>query len=441
MPPSVTGSASEKSASLGNGLVLVFAVACGLSVANLYYAQPILGTIARAFGTSPATTGLVVTLSQIGYAAGLALLVPLGDLVDRRRLVPIVLTATTAGLVVSAVAPSIGVLIGVALSVGAGSVAAQILVPMAASLADDERRGRVVGTVMSGLLLGILLARTVSGLVSGTSSWRVVYVMAAGLTIVMALVLSRVLPPEHQRPRIGYGSLLSTTVRLFASEAVLRRRSLFGALAFAAFSVFWTTMAFLLGGTPYHYSDITIGLFGLVGAAGALCANIAGRWADRGWTKATTIVFATCICGSFLSLWWGGRSLFLLIVGIIILDVGVQGLQVTNQSIIYRLAPEARSRVNSVYMVCYFAGGAIGSALGSALYDSHRWTGVCVLGALIGAAALAVAVGDAVGRPTGQVRSSGPVPEPPRSDPESHQALELGGHRRQVGGVGDAHQL
>jgi predicted MFS family arabinose efflux permease len=389
---------------LSRGLVLLFAVACGLSAANLYYVQPILDTIAKAFGTSTGTAGLVVTVSQIGYAAGLALVVPLGDLVSRRRMVPILLVITAGGLVVSAAAPSIGVLIAVALVIGVGTVSAQVLVPMAASLAEEERRGQVVGTVMSGLLLGILLARTVSGVVAGLSSWRVVYVMAAALALIMAIVLGRLLPREQERPRIGYGTLLGTGVKLLLTESLLQRRVVFGALGMAAFSVFWTTMAFLLAGAPYHYGDLAIGLFGLVGAAGALCANFAGRWADRGWTKVTTLTFSTCLAVSFLFLWDGRHNLTMLIVGILVLDVGVQGLQVTNQSMIYRLAPALRSRVTSAYMVCYFAGGAVGSALGSSIYSSHRWAGVCVLGAGIGVVAMVAALIDAARRhavPTG----------------------------------------
>jgi len=391
---------------LSRFLVLLFAVACGLSAANLYYAQPVLDTIARSFGASSGTAGLIVSFSQIGYAVGLALLVPVGDLVSRRRLIPLVMTVTAASLVAAAASPGIGLLIGVSLLVGAGSVAAQILVPMAASLASDERRGRVVGTVMTGLLLGILLARTISGIVAGVASWRTVYVMAAALTIVMAAVLGRYLPEEASRPRIGYGALLGSAAKLLVTESLLWRRALFGALGFAAFSVFWTTMAFVLAGSPYHYGDITIGLFGLVGAAGALCANFAGRWADRGLTKITTLAFTVCVAISFLPLWAGRHSLTMMIVGILVLDVGVQGLQVTNQSMIYRLAPQARSRITSAYMVCYFAGGAIGSAVGGSLYGSHRWAGVCAAGAVIGIAATVAALVDA----TRQVKV-------PRQDP------------------------
>jgi len=377
-------------------LVLLFAVACGLTVANLYYAQPILDNIARTFGAGTATAGLVVTLSQIGYAVGLALLVPLGDILNRRRLLPLVLVATAVGLTASALSPTIGVLIAVALLVGAGSTVAQMLVPMAASLATESTRGRVVGRVMSGLLLGILLARTVSGLIAGVASWRVVYGAAAVVMVALALVLARVLPVEGERPAIGYGTLLRSTLALFLAERLLRRRILFGALGMAAFSVFWTTMAFVLSAAPYHYGDAAIGLFGLVGAAGALCATLAGRWADRDLTRRTTTVFAVLVAASFVPLWWGGHDLTMMIVGILVLDVGVQGLQVTNQSIIYRLAPDARSRINSAYMVCYFIGGAIGSAGGSWCYANHGWAGVCVFGGALGLVAVVLALHDVV---------------------------------------------
>ena len=387
------------SSGVSRGLVLLLATACGLSVANLYYAQPVLDAIAKTFVTNSGTAGLVVTLGQIGYALGLVLLVPVGDLVSRRRLVPIVLVIGAGALVVSAVAPDIEVLIAVALLVGAGSVMAQVLVPMAASLASDDRRGQVVGTVMSGLLLGILLARTVSGIVADLSSWRVVYGMAAVLMVILALVLGRQLPEEKERPRISYRSLLKTTAGLLLHEAILQRRAWFGALGFAAFSVFWTTMAFLLSGAPYHYGELTIGLFGLVGAGGALCATFAGRWADRRSTKASTLAFTLSIGISFLPLWYGRHDLAMLIVGILVLDIGVQGLQVTNQSMIYQLGHSVRSRVTSAYMVCYFIGGALGSAIGAFLYDSHRWAGVCVLGGIVGILATALAVIDGVRRP------------------------------------------
>jgi predicted MFS family arabinose efflux permease len=251
---------------------------------------------------------------------------------------------------------------------------------------------------MSGLLLGILLARTVSGVVADLSSWRVVYAMAAVLMVVLAVVLGRLLPDEQDRPRISYGSLLHTTAKLLFTEPILQRRAWFGAVGFACFSVFWTTMAFLLSGSPYHYGELTIGLFGLVGAGGALCATFAGRWADRRSTKASTLVFTIAIGTSFLPLWYGRHNLAMLIVGILVLDIGVQGLQVTNQSMIYQLGHSVRSRVTSAYMVCYFAGGALGSATGAFLYDSHGWAGVCLLGGGLGVVATALAVIDAMRR-------------------------------------------
>ena len=401
------GTEQTRTMGISRGLVVLFAVACGLAAANLYYAQPVLDHIARTYGASSATAGLVVTFSQVGYALGLALLVPLGDILARRRLVPAALAVTAVALVASSAAPGVGFLIGVALLVGAGSTVAQMLVPMAASLADDDSRGRVVGMVMTGLLLGILLARTVSGIVAGIAGWRAVYVVAAVLCAAMAIVLARVLPGEHDRPRLSYLSLLRSTADLFLAEPLLRRRAAFGALGFAAFSAFWTTMAFVLSRAPFHYGDATIGLFGLVGAAGALAANIAGRWADRDLTRLTTTVFALLVGVSFLPLWFGGHSLWLMILGILVLDVGVQGLQVTNQSIIYRLAPEARSRINSSYMVCYFVGGALGSAVGSWLYGEHRWAGVCIFGAGLGAAALLLALVDVVRRTSHRAAPAG----------------------------------
>jgi predicted MFS family arabinose efflux permease len=395
------------STGISTGFTVILAVACGVSAANLYYSQPLLSTIAKDFGTGSGRVGLIVTLAQVGYALGLAFLVPAGDLVARRRLVPIALVLTAVGLALSAAAPNLEVLTAISLLVGLGSVAAQILVPLAASLADDEARGRVVGTVMSGLLLGILLARTVSGLIAGISSWRVVYGAAAVLVLILAAVLAKVLPVEAPRPRLSYGTVLRSTVQLFAAEAVLRRRAALGAMGFAAFSIFWTTMAFLLSGAPYHYSDTVIGLFGLVGAAGALCANAAGKLADRERTGAATLVFGAAILASFLPIYLGRHSLLALIVGIVVLDVGVQGLQVTNQSLIYRLAPEARSRVTSSYMVCYFAGGAAGSAVSGSVYDAAGWAGVCVLGGAVGLVATAIGVFDGL-RPV-QARAVDPA--------------------------------
>jgi predicted MFS family arabinose efflux permease len=373
---------------ISRGLVLLLAVACGTSVANLYYAQPLLHTIAVAFHSGSGTAGLIVTGCQISYAVGLALLVPLGDLVARKRLVPAVLGVTVVGLVLSACAGGLAELIVAALFVGLGSVAAQMLVALAASLANEESRGRVVGSVMSGLLLGILLARTLSGLVAGLAGWRTVYWVAAALVLLLAIVLGWRLPDEPVRPKATYGGLLASVAHFLATSRTLRQRGLYGALAFAAFSVFWTTMAFVLAGPPFRYSETVIGLFGLAGAAGAICANVAGRLADRGKARGLTLLFNVLVLASFGLLYLGRDSLTWMIVGIVVLDLGVQGLQLTNQHVIYGLAPTARSRVNAAYMVCYFTGGALGSATAGVVYDHWHWAGICVLGAAIGVLAL-----------------------------------------------------
>lgn len=358
---------------VSTSLVVLLAVSCGLAVANLYYPQPLLPSIAASLHTGPTTAGLVVTAAQVGYAVGLALLVPLGDILARRRVVPAVLLLTAVALGLSSVASGIIPLIALALFVGGGSVAAQLLIPFAASLAGDTSRGQVVGTVMTGLLMGVLLARTVAGLVAGYSSWRVMYVIAAVLTLALAATLARTLPAETAQARLSYGRLLRSTAGMWCSEPVLRRRCLLGALGFAAFSIFWTTAAFLLGGFPYHYGETVIGLFGLLGAAGAGCAALAGRVADRGHTPLVAAAGAAAIAVSFALLYLGERSLIALIAGVVVLDVGVQAVHVLNQNVIYALAPGARSRINANYMVAYFVGGATGlAALGVWAYDQRR---------------------------------------------------------------------
>lgn len=363
-------------------LVLVFAVACGLVVANLYYAQPVLDTIAREFHSSVGTVGLIVTLTQIGYAAGLLFVVPLGDLLNRRRLVITVLTGTALALAAAALSSSIAALAAISLAIGVTSVVVQVLIPFAAALAPDAERGRVVGMVMSGLLLGVLLARTFSGLVAQVAGWRAIYWLAAMLMLVLIGVLWRELPRDPQHSvTLSYGQLLRSVGRLVVEEPVLRRRSIYGALCFAAFSVLWTTIAFLLAQPPYRYGEATIGLFGLAGAAGALCASFAGRLADRGWARITTGTFIFLALVSFGLLALGGHLLILLILGVVVLDLGIQGTQVTNQSEIYRLRPEARSRITTAYMVAYFVGGSIGSATAALVYDQSGWLGACLLGA------------------------------------------------------------
>lgn len=360
-------------------LVLVMAIACGVSVANLYYAQPLLDTLATAFRVSTGTAGLIVTLTQLGYALGLVFLVPLGDILNRRRLIVTIMLGTASALVVAAQAPGIGVFLAAALAIGMASVVAMILVPFAATLARDYNRGRVVGQVMSGLLMGILLARTASGFLADAAGWRAVFWAAAGLMLLQAAVLWRMLPDLRSRGSLSYPALLASVLPLLREEPVLRRRIVYGAAMFATFSALWTCLPFLLGHAPYNYSDTTIGAFGLIGAVGALSASAAGRMADRGWARATTGIFLATVLFSFWLMDVGSEHLIAMILGVALMDLGMQGTQITNQSEVYRLRPEARSRITTAYMTCFFLGGAAGSSLSAYLYQFYGWHGVCML--------------------------------------------------------------
>ena len=371
-------------------IVFLIAVACGITVANLYWAQPLLDSIANSFSSSTATAGLIVTLTQIGYAVGLVFLVPLGDVWERRKLIVFVLYISALSLFAASFSPSMFVFMIASLAIGITSVVAQILVPFSATLARDHERGKVVGQVMSGLLLGILLARTFSGFISSFFGWRAVFSIAAVLIILLSIVLRRALPQNKMEVKLTYSQLLKSVWGLVKSEKVLRRRSIYGALMFANFSVLWTSLTFLLANAPYHYSDAIIGLFGLVGASGATSANVAGRLADKGKTNIATGGFLVSVLISFILMLVGEHILALLIVGIIILDLGVQGTHILNQSEVYKLHPEARSRITTAYMTSFFIGGSVGSALSALMFHFYNWFGVCLLGILFSLISLSI---------------------------------------------------
>lgn len=356
------------------------AFACGAAVANIYYAQPLLSTIAHDFAISDGTAGLVVTASQVGYAAGLVLLVPLGDLLERRRLITRIMLVTVLALAATAASPSFPLLAAALVLVGVTSVVAQILVPLASTLAAEHERGRVVGNVMSGLLVGILVARTASGVIAQAGGWRLVFGVSAALMLMLCAVLRGALPEVRPTTTLSYPSLLRSVARLVIEQPTLRIRMVYGALGMGQFSVLWTTAAFLLSGSPYHYGDATIGLFGLVGLAGALAAQAAGRLADRGHHHRSTGCFFVIMLISWALIAAGSTSLGALIAGIALLDLGIQGAQITNQSVIYRLAPSARSRLTTAYMTAVFASAAVTSALASAIYDADGWSAVSTLG-------------------------------------------------------------
>ncbi|HWD34260.1 MFS transporter [Pseudomonas caricapapayae] len=381
---------TSSTATLSRGLILLMATATGLAVASNYYAQPLLHSIAEHFGLTTASAGAIVIAAQLSYGAGLLLLAPLGDLFEQRRLIVSMIAISTLGLLISAFSPNlVWLLLGTTLT-GLFSVVAQILVPMAAGLSDPGQRGRVVGTLMSGLLLGILLARTAAGFMAELGGWRSIYLLAAALMAVCAIALARALPERQQHAGLSYPALIGSVFRLFVDEPVLRLRSLLGLLSFSLFALFWTPLAFLLSAEPYQYSDAVIGLFGLAGAAGALSANWAGRLADRGKGPLGTTVGLLALLLSWIPLGFAQSSLVALLVGVLLLDLAVQLVHVSNQNAVIALRPEARNRLNAGYITCYFIGGALGSLLGTQLFQAYGWNGIVLAGLAIGSLALLV---------------------------------------------------
>ncbi|MFD6528996.1 MFS transporter [Streptomyces sp. NPDC060184] len=391
--PRTAGRSGEGGApALSRGVVALFAVACGAAVANVYFAQPLLVTMGHDLSMSPALLGAVVTLTQVGYGLGLFFLVPLGDITDRRRLVVTQLLLMGLALAAVTTARTAAALLAGMAGVGLLAVVTQTLVAYAASLAPPDRRGRVVGTVTSGVVLGILLARTASGLLADLAGWRSVYLASAALTALLALVLYRVLPRHTNTPpeRLRYGRLLRSTVTLFARERLLRIRALLGLLIFAAFSILWSSLALPLSEPPYSLSHTAIGAWGLVGAAGALAATAAGRLNDRGLSGRTTGTALALLAVSWVPLAFARSSLWALLVGVILLDLAVQAVHVTNQTLIHALHPEAGSRLIGGYMVFYSAGSATGAIAATSLYAAAGWGAVCALGAAVSVLAFAL---------------------------------------------------
>jgi predicted MFS family arabinose efflux permease len=370
-------------------LTFVLAVACGLTVANLYYSQPLLDLIASAFGVSQGAATVVVTLTQIGYALGLLLVLPLGDLVENRRLVTRVLAGTAAALLLAAVAPYYPLFLLLSVLVGVTSVVAQILVPLAAHLAPPEQRGALVGQVMSGLLLGILLARTVSSFVADVFGWRAIFFVSAALMVALALVLRRMLPVFVPAHTAGYRSLLRTVADLARTEPALRRRALCQGLLFGAFSAFWTAIAYELIG-EHGFGQAEIAIFALVGAGGAAAAPLAGRLADRGYgvPGSGAALLLAALMAALAAV--GHGSVVVLALAGFLLDFAVQAHQVMSQHEIYALRDDARARINTVFMTTVFTCGALSSAATGALHHRFGWTGACVLAAALSLTGLAV---------------------------------------------------
>ena len=369
---------------------LLFAVAGGAAVGNLYWAQPLLDDIASSLDTSAAVAGLLVTLTQVGYALGILLVVPLGDVLDRRRLIPGVLVASAVALLFAAVAPSFAVLLVALALVGLTTVAGQLLIPLAGDLADPSSRGRVVGTIASGVLTGILVSRTVSGLVADAFGWRAIYVVAAVAALLFAVLLRRAIPELDRRDRVRYPTLIASVFRAVAAHRAVRVTLVISSAMFAVFTMFWTALTFLLSAEPFGYSTSAIGLVGLAGLAGAVAAQRVGRLHDRGVSVPVTGAAIAVVLVSLVVAGLGAGSIVVVLVAVVLLDVGVQATNVLNQTRLFAIDPAARSRLNTAFVTANFIGGAIGSALASVLWNAGGWTAVTVGGAVLVGFALTV---------------------------------------------------
>lgn len=362
--------------------VFVMSLACAVNVANIYYCQPLLSAMGQSLGVPDRAIGYLPMWTQAGTALGMFCFVPLGDLLPRRPLIVALTMAGALSAVLMAVAPGLSLVSAAGFATGLTSIVSHLILPYAAKLAEPERRGHVLGTIMGGLLLGILLARVVSGYVGDLFGWRAVYWISAAAAVAMAVSVRHALPPDRPENRIGYGELLRSIQHLVLTQPVLREAAITGGMLFGAFSSFWATLVFFLGYPPYHYGPRVAGLFGLVGAVGALAAPRAGRLADRRGATFTVAAAISITIASFLIFLATGQTLAGLVCGVILMDLGVQAGHVANLTRIYTLVPEARSRLNTVYMVTYFIGGAVGSALGGFGWSHWRWKGVCAAGLL-----------------------------------------------------------
>lgn len=379
----------KEQSSISRAVTLLFAAACGISVANIYLAQPLLDQLSEAFGINHSIIGIVITITQIFYGLGLLLLVPLGDLLNQRRLIiGQMLLSTMALAIVGTAFSSIVLFEGMAL-VGLLAVVTQTLVAFAATMASSAERGKVVGIVTSGIVIGILLARTFAGVVTDLAGWRSVYLVSAVIMLLMVCMFAKVLPhAEREVTSLSYIRLIRSVLDLFIQERTLRIRSVLAMLIFADFSILWTSLVLPLSTPPFALSHSAIGAFGLVGVAGALAAARAGKLADQGYGQRTTGISLALLLLSWLFIRYLEHSLIALVIGIILLDLAVQAVHVTNQAMILPLRAEARSRLTAGYMVFYSIGGASGSIASTQMYAYFGWGGVCLLGASVSAFAL-----------------------------------------------------
>lgn len=375
---------STHSQGLSFWLVFLMAFAIGVTIASNYYAQPLLHSITHDLHIAVEHAGSIIMTAQLSYAVGLLFITPLGDMIERKRLILILMLLSTCGLIISASSQNLWMLIVGTAMTGLFSTVAQVLIPFAATLAKPEHRGKIVGTLMSGMLLGILLGRTFAGAISTIADWHYVYWIATGIMLIVTFLLWLSLPRYCNHISINYLQLLLSIGALYRQEPVLKIRSLLAITSFALFSLLWTPLAFLLTDAPYHYSDFIIGLFGLAGAAGALGSPIVGKLSDKGKGKTATTIGLALLLASWLPLSLAQYSIIALILGVILLDFAVQVTHVSNMSAIYQIRPEARSRINTGYMVSYFTGGMLGSVGSTYLFSHYGWIAIVIAGTILG---------------------------------------------------------
>lgn len=368
----------------------LMAAGSGLVVANNYYNQPLLGKIADSFHITEAKASAVSVLTQMGYAVGLLFIIPLGDMMRRKKLILVDFVLILIALILAAMAPGIHLLMVASFFIGLTSVIPQLFVPMAAHLAKEEDRGKAIGTVMSGLLIGILCSRTLSGFIGEHLGWRAMFFIAAGIMVVLWLLLLWGLPEVYPEYKGSYKELMKSILTYVRTEPSLRLAALRGGLGFAGFGAFWTTLVFLLQGPPFHQGSDVAGSFGVIGAGGALAASIVGRISDRMNKRKLISITAGMMVVAWLIFSLSSASMIGLIIGVVLLDLGLQSTHIANQTIIFALHPEARNRLNTVYMVSYFIGGASGTFLAGMAWTQWKWTGVVTVGMAVSVLCLLV---------------------------------------------------
>ena len=358
--------------------VLFMAACTGLIVANLYYCQPLIVLIANEFKIPEANAGTITYLTQAGYAIGLFFMVPLGDKIERKKQILMTTFASVIALIIAAVAQSFLILQIASLLIGITSIVPQLILPLAATLSAPEQRGKVVGTIMSGLLIGILLSRTLSGFIGQLFGWRSMFWIAAGICLLIFFVIQNKFPVNKPQFEGSYGQLIQSLFTLIKTQPVLREATLINMFSFAQFGAFWTTMVLLLSDKPFQFNSATIGLFGIVGASGALAAPLVGKLGDKGNSRKAIGYGCLLLLISFIVYYFSAESVIGIIIGIVLMDIGIQGVHISNQTRVYSLLPEARNRLNTVFMSFSFLGTAAGSAYGLLLWKLGGWHAVTI---------------------------------------------------------------